>query len=150
MMRPPRRLQEPPRRLQEGSRALQECSRGLQEGSRALQECSRRLQEPPRRLQEGSRALQECSRGLQEGSKRVKRAPRGSEEGSRGSIPAKPVIQRALGPEGPQSELRNTCLHHHSSGDLSIQHDASRCLQLCFPVSPLDQVLMAPRPLLGL
>ena len=72
-----------------------------------------------------------------EASKSSKRPPRAFKMSPEGF---QTVIQRALGPEGPQSELRNTCLHHDSSRDLSIQNDASRCLQRCFPVSPLDQV----------
>ena len=56
------------------------------------------------------------------------------------------TAQRALGPEGPQSELRDTRMQHESrdvtmkhdaSRDLTVQHDSSRCLKTSVLSGPI-------------
>ena len=154
MMRRSRHLQELRRRLeevQELSKRAQDGSksvpRELQEGLKRAQEGSKRvsrdLQEVSRRFQEGVKRPKEVSRGFQElprGPRRLQEISKSSQEASNRMNMSKTGDSASFGARRTQSDLLNICWHRDSSRDLSIQHDASRCLQQCFQVPPHAQV----------
>ena len=113
------------KRAQDGSKRAQEGATRAPDGSkrapRGIKTPPRALWTPPGRFPELSRGFPELSRCFQEPNR---------------------IAQRALGPEGPQSALRNTCrqhdvrrhfkdvtMKHDASRDLTIQRNASRCIQ---------------------